>query len=294
MWSSKRVSAIVVWLLLGALAGLRLGREPSLASEADAQSAGAAVGPEDAHAEPSDRTSAGARSTGIELLEVEVIDSEPAAATTTDSTDREHALSTEGDPIGENVRPGAACANPPVSFSADERTMRRHLTDCKDRLQRSHWGYAEYFREPCFGSCLNQIMFAQRSAGEAALLVVHHYDFTTDTAHLTRRGRARLWRSADRMARFPYPLIVEESNRPELDEARRRAVIAELSEFPVTIAAENVIVGPPRSKGLLPRDVEPILSRLPDIGTSSFGSGGGASTNGGFQPTTSGAGVAGP
>lgn len=115
--------------------------------------------------------------------------------------------------------------------------------------------------EPPFGTSYHAAMQSQIAKGEAALMVLHHFDFVPCQGELSFRGRLRLQEIARRALHNPFPIIIEASRHdPNLDAARHAAVIAELELMP--IPAERVVIGPSPARGMDGLDAELIHQNL--------------------------------
>lgn len=97
--------------------------------------------------------------------------------------------------------------------------------------------------EPPFGAANRATMAAQVAKGEAALMVLHHYDFAHGGVELNYRGQQRLMRIALRGQRNPFPIIIEATRHdPQLDSARYASVVSQLGLLPVPIPAQRVVI----------------------------------------------------
>jgi hypothetical protein len=154
----------------------------------------------------------------------------------------------------------------------------------KPRLQASHWGYPEEFQEAPFGHYLHAHMNIQVTKGLAAQMVMYHYDFIPEDDKLTRRGHQQLRKLARGFVRDIHPLIIEQTpGRRELDEARRRYVLAELERMHVPVPGEWVRVGLPSAEGTRGQEAQLIdlnLLRQTQMGGAGAGFGGGVSGGG--------------
>lgn len=115
--------------------------------------------------------------------------------------------------------------------------------------------------EPPFGASYFATTQAQIAKGEAALMVLHHFDFVPCQGELNDRGRLQLQKIARRALQNPFPIIIQASPRdPELDAARLAAVISELAFSPVP--AERVVIGPSVARALDGLDAQLIHQNL--------------------------------
>jgi len=96
---------------------------------------------------------------------------------------------------------------------------------------------------------------AHVAKGIAGRMVLYHYDFhsprSPHAAQLAERGKWQLWKIAAWMQHHPYSVIVERSRgNPDLDEARRAHVVAELEKLDIRGASERVVVARPFTRGI--------------------------------------------
>lgn len=123
---------------------------------------------------------------------------------------------------------------------------------------RGGWQY----RADPFGYCVFGALDAQITSGLAAQLVLYRYDFNNpptegaaksiDPANLNPRGRQQLMKVADLLNRLPMPpVVIEASENPQIDQARRQRVIAALTEVMGTpVPNEWVVVDEPAANPL--------------------------------------------
>jgi len=115
--------------------------------------------------------------------------------------------------------------------------------------------------EPKFGTSYHATMQAQIAKGEAALMVLHHFDFVPCKGELNFRGQLQLKKIARRALCNPFPIIIEASRHdPALDAARRATVLSELALTPVPM--ERVVIGSSPARGLDGLDAELIDQNL--------------------------------
>jgi hypothetical protein len=81
--------------------------------------------------------------------------------------------------------------------------------------------------------------------GDAARMVLYHYDFLDGHGGLNPRGKERLAQIARMLPKTFFPVVIEPGCDPGVDQARRLAVLNELGQCPFPIPAERVVVGKP-------------------------------------------------
>lgn len=116
----------------------------------------------------------------------------------------------------------------------------------KSHCRAKYWGYPEEFCEPPLGAMAQGQEMTMIQNGRAARMGLYQYDFYPDSAQLTERGRAQLYKIAMWLPTNCFPVFVEPTPaHPELDGLRRQAIWNELSTNFLLIPSERVIVGRP-------------------------------------------------
>jgi len=93
----------------------------------------------------------------------------------------------------------------------------------------------------------------QQANAEAADFIFYDHEFEGATPQLTPAGKKHLLQIAVRLEHVPFPVVVEESpNRrnPELDQLRRKTIVAQLDQLGLADAAGRVVVAPAFPAGL--------------------------------------------
>jgi hypothetical protein len=128
-------------------------------------------------------------------------------------------------------------------------------------------------------------------------MVLYHYDFVDGSDQLSPRGKYQLAKIAALLPQIFSPVIIEATaDAPGMDEARRVAVVQELSRGPFPVPGERVVVGRPISVPLQGMEAERIYRNLL-LNTESQGlrsTGGGVTAAGGIATGTTGSGVLAP
>ena len=142
-------------------------------------------------------------------------------------------------------------------------TRRRGLRLWKPHFHKSHGRGNRATCEPPLGFFMYAAVNTQIANGEAARMVLYHYDFIQANDQLNARGAARLNKIAQLLPQNPFPVVIQQSleNRV-LDEARRRTVLRELAKKPFPVAEQRVVIGEPPARGLDGVDAEAIHENL--------------------------------
>lgn len=144
---------------------------------------------------------------------------------------------------------------------------------------------------PPLGTALRTALDIQRSHALAEYFVMFREDFDAGTDRLNPTGERHLAGIARRLALANHPVRVEPTGDAKLDERRRAAVVAGLSQLgiPADEAKARVIAGTTRAEGLRDVDIEIIYGRYRTGGFNGgfggwggFGSFGGLGMFGGF------------
>lgn len=139
----------------------------------------------------------------------------------------------------------------------------------KPELQESHWGYPEEFCEKPLGYFIyahNRTMVAN---GEAARMMLYHYDFVQNEPELSSRGQQQLAKIAYMLPRNYFPLAIQSTpDNPGLAERRRQYVLELLAAAEFPIPPERVVVTGPISYGRQGYEAEPSQALMLQILTN--------------------------
>lgn len=164
-------------------------------------------------------------------------------------------IATDSSP-GDLVVDQGACAG--HRWGVKERWKNRAKLRHQDR-----WlGHPEEFTESPLGASLNQNLHAQIANGDAARMVLYQMDFNAGQNQLSEKGRERLKRIAELLPVSFSPIVIEATNAPQLDEARRWEVLAELDRREFKVPQERVVLGSPVARGFNGREAESVERNL--------------------------------
>ncbi len=126
---------------------------------------------------------------------------------------------------------------------------------------------------PAAGENVNNFWAIQIANGEAARMVLYHFDFVPGQPELTSRGTRQLSKFADMLQQTPHTLIIQPSPElPRLDELRRDHVLNALAMMDVHVPEERVIIRIPPTRGLDGIDAEAIHLKQLGLTSGSAGS----------------------
>jgi hypothetical protein len=124
----------------------------------------------------------------------------------------------------------------------------------KAKMQYKYWGYPEEFDERPFGTYVRAAMDAHIQNGIAAQLALYRFDFqdvtTAYPGTLTPRGELQLRKIAQKLAFFPFPVLIESTGYADIDAARRLYVYESLVGLSVVISEDQVVTGVPSVSGI--------------------------------------------
>src|SRR5260370_2618585 len=124
-------------------------------------------------------------------------------------------------------------------------------------------GYAEEFEAVPLGYDVHLSMRTQVVNGEAARMVLYHYDFVDKGSKLNLRGKDQLAKMAGMLDHNFFPIVIERTpTNPALAEARRLAVLNELAAGPFPVPPMRVVIGQPPATGLQGREAILIYQNL--------------------------------
>ena len=119
------------------------------------------------------------------------------------------------------------------------------------RCQANFWGYPEEFIPVPLGGAIYDHFRTQVANGEAARMVLYHFDFLCGSSALNLRGNDQLGKIALLLKNNTCPIIIERTpDQPALAEARRLAVLQVLGGHGIAINPRRVVVGLPLANGL--------------------------------------------
>jgi hypothetical protein len=153
---------------------------------------------------------------------------------------------------------GAAVVAAPLPIAAAEsvaagprvRTRLSWWRRCKLGLQSCFLGYPEEFQAPALGQFVHLHGKTMVANGDAARMVLYHYDFVDGSAQLNLRGKDQLLKLCALLPTNFYPVVIQRIPcNPALAEARRLAVLTELAQGPFPVPPERVVIGPSLAVG---------------------------------------------
>jgi len=162
--------------------------------------------------------------------------------------------------VTEDVLPAGPLDSPPTAVppagtcSCGNRhglsRWRWHRAHCKRYLEEHFLGYAEEFNEWPLGEALYAHGRTQAANGLAARMVFYQCDFVDGTSQLNGRGRDKLATVAAKLPTTFFPVVVERTSEPGLDQSRRSVLLTQLAQGPFPVPAERVVIGPSIAYGM--------------------------------------------
>jgi hypothetical protein len=132
----------------------------------------------------------------------------------------------------------------------------------------------------------------QKLRAEQDKFVIYQYEWTQGGDHFGPAGRRHIEAISQRLEGVPYPVLIEKSEDTNLDDSRRKYVIAMLTSMGVAEAERRVILGYSEAEGLDGTEAVRLGNRSPAAPGITPGGGGYGATNSGFGAgTTFGGGI---
>jgi len=125
--------------------------------------------------------------------------------------------------------------------------------------------------------------------------VIYHYEWSADGTKLSPFGQQHLVRIAQDLPQVCFPILIEPTPDPHLDEIRRVAVLEALANCHVPIVPERVVLGRSEAEGLYGDEAAGVAGRMlrNSVGGHGAGALGGAATGsmGGGASSSGGVGI---
>jgi hypothetical protein len=132
----------------------------------------------------------------------------------------------------------------------------------------------------------------QKLRAEQDKYVIYQYEWYAGGKRLGPDGRRHIEAIAKRLDGVPYPVIVEKSDDPALNETRRKSVVEMLTSLGATDAERRVILGYSEAEGFDGAEAVRLGNRAPSgpatgpagggFGATNSGAGAGTNFGGGF------------
>lgn len=145
------------------------------------------------------------------------------------------------------------------------------------------WYGSSYDRSFPLGQVTDAHWETQQTNAEAADFIFFDHEFVGDTVGLAPSTKRHIESVALRLEHVPFPVVVERSPhnaRPELDRARRRAIVEHLVRMGVPDADGRVVIAAAFAEGLTAIEAEQNYYSI--FGANSGFSGGAGRRFGGF------------
>ncbi len=112
---------------------------------------------------------------------------------------------------------------------------------------------APYDRPPPLGAVSDTFWETQQTNAEADDFIFHDHEFVGETAKLAPAAKRHLEQVAMRWEHVPFPVVIEMSEfnaKPQLDRARRQAVIEQLARLGIHNPEGRVVIANAYTPGL--------------------------------------------
>jgi len=117
---------------------------------------------------------------------------------------------------------------------------------------RGYLGGPTYDRPFPLGAVTDQHWETQQTNAEAADFIFFDHEFVGQTAEFAPGAKVHIEQVAMRLEHVPFPIVIEQglhNAHPELDRARRRAVIEALARMGIPNVEHRVVVAPAFTEG---------------------------------------------
>lgn len=131
------------------------------------------------------------------------------------------------------------------------------------------------------GAHVRRFQEAQRNNAIAVEYSIFLHEWENGGRELGPYGEHHLRSIIQRLPTVPYPVLVQPTHDPEINQFRRNVIVAKMLEAGVLDANQRVIIRNPEAEGLFGDEAPRVYYRLL-IGTFGTGLGGGLGGGGGF------------
>jgi hypothetical protein len=140
------------------------------------------------------------------------------------------------------------------------------------------------------GTYLCQWNHAETARADRDNFVIYQYEWSADATKLTQFGQEHIRRIAQGLSQVCFPIVIEPSSDPQLNEIRRLAVLEALANCHVPIVPERVVLGRSEAEGLYGDEAAGVAGRMlrNTVGGQGAGAMGGGVTGGGATGSMSG------
>jgi hypothetical protein len=133
---------------------------------------------------------------------------------------------------------------------------------CKTRFW-ACFGYESEFEALPLGASVDATYRNHVGNGDAARMILYHYDFVDGAASLNLHGQDQLTKIAAMLTQNGFPVVIERTpSTPALAEQRRLVVLYQLGMRGITIPAGRVVIGKQIANGLRGSEAEIIHENL--------------------------------
>ena len=127
------------------------------------------------------------------------------------------------------------------------------------------------------GTYACQWIHAEAARADQDKFVIYQYEWSADGTKLTPFGQEHLTRIAQGLPQVCFPVVIEPSSDPHVNDSRRAAVLESLANSHVQIMPDRVVLGRSEAEGLYGQEAPGVSARM----LSSRGGGQGAGATGG-------------
>ncbi len=147
------------------------------------------------------------------------------------------------------------------------------------------------------GTYACQWVHAEKARADQDKFVIYQYEWSADGTKLTPSGQGHVAQIAQGLCQVPFPIVIEPSSDPRVDESRRMAVLEALASSGNPVTPDRVLLRRPEAEGLYGQEAPGAARGMLSTQTGGQGTGVGAlgagATLGGTQGGMSGGAIGG-
>jgi hypothetical protein len=129
---------------------------------------------------------------------------------------------------------------------------------------------------------------AQTTLANRDNFAIYQYEWSADAAKLSTFGQEHVAQIAQCLPQVPFPVVIEASTDPHLNELRRMAVLEALANYHVPIVPERVVLGRPEAEGLYGQEAPGVAGAMLGAQGGGAGATSGGAMGGGAAGATGG------
>ena len=126
------------------------------------------------------------------------------------------------------------------------------------------------------GTYACQWVHAEKARADQDKFVIYQYEWSAEATKLTPSGQGHIAQIAQGLSEVPFPVVIEPSSDPRVDESRRTAVLEALASNGALVTPDRVLLRRPEAEGLYGQEAPGVARGIVSNQTGGQGAGGGA------------------